>query len=245
MRYHFRMSSIIVPAILVSSKKELEQQLLKARNVGTDVQIDLVDGHLVSPASWPFTESPTDLDIEKILEAVPAGMTFEIDLMVERPLEVLDAWIQAGATRVLLHLGGLDQIGTLISEIKKRYGYDKEFIPELLSLGIAINVETSLDLVEPFIQDISFVQFMGIRRIGAQGQPFAPEVLPKIAHFKSKHPEIPIQVDGGVTLESAPGLLEAGVSRLIIGSALWKSRDFELTYVLFQEMTREHGMFAS
>lgn len=235
------MAATIIPAILVKTRKELNEQLLKAHLVCTDVQIDLVDGKFVAPASWPYTEPTSTTDIAELVAT--SGMTIEIDVMAENPLAVLDMWTAAGATRVLLHLDAPDAIATTISQMKERYGYEKEFIPESLSLGLAITVDTNLELIEPYVDDINFVQFMGIKRIGVQGQPFAEEVFTKIALFKKKHPNVPIQVDGGVTLAVAPKLLQLGVSRLIVGSALWNAPDFEIMYGLFQELTLQYGMF--
>ena len=54
---------------------------------------------------------------------------------------------------------------------------------------------------------------------------------------------MPIQVDGGVSLESAPVLLQAGVSRLVVGSALWRAPDFNKALQAFNELTQTHGFY--
>jgi ribulose-phosphate 3-epimerase len=64
---------------------------------------------------------------------------------------------------------------------------------------------------------------MGIAEIGKQGQDFDPRVYDQIAKIKEQFPGLPIAVDGGVNEDNIVPLIEAGVSRLVVGSALWKS----------------------
>jgi ribulose-phosphate 3-epimerase len=64
---------------------------------------------------------------------------------------------------------------------------------------------------------------MGIGRIGFQGQNFDERVFEKIAEIRTKYPTMLISVDGGVNEDSAPLLIDAGVNRLIVGSAIFES----------------------
>jgi ribulose-phosphate 3-epimerase len=105
------------------------------------------------------------------------------------------------------------------------------------------NIATDLALLEPYLPDVDYVQFMGIKNIGKQGQPFATEVLNKIAVFRKNHPDTPIQVDGGVNHQSAALLLAAGVSRLIVGSALWHAKNIQAEYEQLVALTEQHGIY--
>jgi ribulose-phosphate 3-epimerase len=113
----------------------------------------------------------------------------------------------------------------------------------LISLGLAIGAATDPTFVEPFVNDIDYVQFMGIATIGKQGQPFDPRVVDRIRTFKKKHPDIPIQVDGGVTLETAPALLDAGADRLIVGHALRDAPDIRKALAAFNDLTEKYGLY--
>ena len=84
---------------------------------------------------------------------------------------------------------------------------------------------------------------MGIRNVGRQGEPFDTGVLRAIELFRKRHPNTPVQVDGGVSLVTAPKLLELGVSRLVIGSALWRAPDFNKALAELKEMTEEKGIY--
>lgn len=236
----------IVPAIIPTSRHDLDEKLARLVGVATEVQIDIVDGKFASPASWPYMEG--GVEFAKMLaegNTLPntSDLHIEIDLMVADPEQVTGAWISAGATRILAHFESTTYLPKLITDLKVKYGHDKGFASSMLSFGLAINIDTNLELIEPYLSEIDYIQFMGIKRIGVQGQPFAPEVLTKIALFRAKHYEMPIQIDGGVNLESAKLLLKAGASRLVIGSALWNAPDFNAEYAKFMALTETNGLY--
>jgi len=77
---------------------------------------------------------------------------------------------------------------------------------------------------------------MGIEHIGFQGEPFNEKVIEQIKNLKEKYPDLIISVDGSVNENTAPLLVEAGATRLIIGSALNESYDVEETIREFEEL---------
>lgn len=235
--------AIIIPAILSSTSEEVMQKLLHAKNFATEVQIDVVDGRFTHPASWPY--STGDMLSTKDVPALPhmEALRVELDLMVDDPERTLGTWMKTGATRILFHAESTTHLRELLKSMKEEYGYDKDFMTESLSVGVAIGQETPLELLEPYVSLIDYVQFMGIKRIGIQGQPFSSDVLRTISLFKKKHPHVPVQVDGGVTLETAIPLLRLGVSRLVVGSALWNTPHPAETYKQFEELTQQYGLY--
>src|SRR6185437_15471884 len=226
--------SIVVPAILPSSRKDLEEKLARLQPITsiTDVQIDVVDGRFAAPATWPYTS-------DGFSEMLPLWERFryDIDLMVADPEAVTGAWIGAGAARLTVHAESTTYVSKLITELTHKFGHEPGLLPNLLSLGLAIGIDTDNALVEQYAEVIDYVQFMGIAKIGVQGQPFDPRVLYKIKSFHKRYPELLIQVDGGVSLQTAPQLLDAGVGRLIVGSALEKAEDVEAEIAKFDALT--------
>ena len=99
----------------------------------------------------------------------------------------------------------------------------------MCELGLALNIQTPNDEIEPWLSRFNFVQFMGIETIGYQGEPFSLKVIPKIQDLRKKHSEVIISVDGGVNFLSAPLLVKAGANRLVAGSAIWESDDVKGT----------------
>ena len=233
----------IIPAILSATQEGVMQKLLHAKAFASEVQIDIVDGTFTHPSTWPY--STGHMLKTPDVPALPHmdSLRVELDLMVDDPEKTLGTWMKTGATRILFHLESTTHLTEIIQSMQKEYGYDKDFMTEALSIGVAVGQETPLELLEPYVPLIDYVQFMGIKRIGVQGQPFSQDVLRTISIFKKRHPHIPIQVDGGVTLQTAIPLLQIGVSRLVVGSALWQTPNPAETYAQFEELTLKHGLF--
>ncbi|MBU2104109.1 hypothetical protein KKD81_00305 [Patescibacteria group bacterium] len=236
----------IVPAIIPKSKEHLEESLERLRGVCTEVQIDIVDGTFASPASWPYGARTSDLEhmlAEEEMLPFCGEFKYEIDLMSADPETDTGNWIALGATRVTVHAESTPYLARFFKNIHGEYGHDRDFVSDLLSFGLALGIETDIALVEPYHKDIEYVQLMGIRSIGKQGQGFDSRVLQKIRAFKKQYPHIPIQIDGAVSLATAPKLLEAGASRLVVGSALWNAPDIQEEFAKFVSLTEEYGIY--
>lgn len=194
--------------------RDLEDSLAFVVGHVQTAQLDIMDGKFVRGRTWPYFSR--DESFEKLLSE-EIGMPFweklnyEIDLMVREPETVMGDWIAAGATRIVVHI---ESTAKLEEIIKNKSG---------IELGFALNIDTSTDDILPYLEDIDFVQFMGINKIGFQGEPFDERVIDKIHDFHNAHPEVMISVDGGVTLDNAHELVDVGARRLISGSAIFES----------------------
>lgn len=196
------------------------------------VQIDVMDGVFVPNKSWPYIEK-NDLNFEAILkeeEGFPLWeeVDFEVDLMVSDPVAVAQEWITVGAKRLILHVESFTDTAAALAGIKEI----REMLPARDSIlyteiGIALNPSTSNDVLETILPNVDFVQFMGIEKIGFQGQTFDERVPGKISSLRAKHPEVTISVDGSVNEETAPQLIEAGANRLAVGSAIFAADDVQ------------------
>ncbi len=237
--------SVIVPAVLPASRRELEERLGRYAGLAPSVQIDVIDGTFAAPASWPYADGKAELSRLTEYGHLPFldDFKFDIDLMVQDPEKIIGAWIALGASRITVHIESTKNPARIVSDFKTKYGHDRDFAPDLLSFGFAINVETDSNVLEPFIKDIDYVQFMGIARIGKQGEPFDKRVIDRINAFRKKHPEMQIQVDGGVSNETAPALLSAGVDRLVVGSALLYAPDLRKELRYLQDLTEQYGRY--
>ncbi|MES2668190.1 MAG: hypothetical protein V4644_00650 [Patescibacteria group bacterium] len=237
---------IIVPAIIPASRQDLEDKLALLSGLAKEVQVDIVDGVYAGPASWPYAEDvaePSRMLAEGEMLPHAGEFGYEIDLMSGDPESSAGTWIGLGASRLTVHVESTRFVPRFLKHTKVAYGHDTEFSAGLLSVGLAIGSETDIAVLEPFLEDIDYVQFMGIRTIGHQGEPFSQAVLPRIIAFKKKHPDMPVTVDGGITREIAPKLLEAGVSRLIVGSAIWKAPDPLAALRDLHKLTEMHGIY--
>lgn len=237
---------VIVPAILPTSREDLEGKLALLEGLVDMVQIDIVDGKFAAPATWPYVNQSGDFAASvQEGDALPylGSFQYEVDLMVQNAEGVTGLWIAAGAQRLVVHAESTTRLPDIIHDLEVRYGHAKDFAPDLLSLGLSLDDDADISLIEPYVDRIDYVQFMGIDEVGRQGQPFDPDVLEQIHAFRKKYPDMTIQVDGGVSLETAPALLAAGVDRLVVGSGLWKARDIKEALVRFKELIHEHDVF--
>lgn len=232
--------TLVVPAVLPSSRKDLEDRLMLFSRIPSvsRVQIDVVDGRFASPASWPYTALEEFSDMVKRGEMLPHldRTAYEIDLMCIDAERIAGAWLAFGATRLIFHAESTTNISRLLASARRRYGAGNGFASELVSFGVALNIASDLSLIESCVGEIEFVQFMGIARIGRQGQPFDKRVFEKLKVFHARHPKLVLQVDGGVSLENARRLLSLGVSNLVIGSALLNAQNPAETFAKFEEL---------
>lgn len=218
----------IIPAILPKDWTELEERVESVKNHVSTVQVDICDGRFVKNFSWPYRKH--DQNFEEV-QREEKGMPFwdevdyEIDLMVENPEDIISEWIATGASNIIIHVESTKNLEKIVEEYSSMVG-----------IGLALNIETPLDIVKPFISKISHIQLMGIDRIGFQGQDFDKAVFEKIKEIRDKYPDLSISVDGGVDLETAPKLLDAGVDILIVGSAIFQSQNIVDTIEQFKSI---------
>lgn len=232
----------IIPAILAKNFDELDEALSLIRGAATEVQIDICDGSFVSSKSWPFNAplGKADENFEAIVsqkEGMPfwQDFDFEFDMMVKNPLQKIADFVALGGGKIIVHLDSADD-----SEIKKildEYGGDdiKEFGVEI---GLGISATTDMKRAEKFIPQAAFVQCMGIKKIGFQGQKFDEGAIERVKVLRKKFPELIISVDGGVSVENIRALVDAGADNLIVGSAIWESETPGETIKHFQSLAK-------
>lgn len=225
--------ALIVPAVLPATKRELAEHLtlLSSLSGVHRIQIDVVDGRLASPASWPYNDpvgGPTS-HIDEVALPDPHRIEYEVDLMCLDALAAAGHWLALGASRLTFHIESAVAEPSLFERVKKRYG-------EFVTLGLALNLSTDPSLAEPLLPHLNYVQFMGIETIGRQGQPFDSRALARVRDFHARHPHVPVQVDGGVTRASARALRAAGAGDLIVGSAILAAPDPRAAFAAFEAL---------
>ena len=237
----------IIPAILPEDIDDLREKLSLISGIVPLAQIDVCDGKFAPTKTWPYKKGvdETFLRIIEQEEGFPFwdSVDFEADLMVKHPENVVDSWIAAGAKRIIIHIESTPDPLSLCQKIRQEYGASDESSYGV-ETGVALNIETSNEEVYELLSEvdnegapaIDFVQFMGIENIGYQGEPFDERVFEKIRELRERFPDTIISVDGGVSLENADKLIEAGANRLVSGSAIFESGDIAGTVEVFQNM---------
>lgn len=214
----------IIPAILPKNFREIEEKIDLIKDFSNKVQIDICDGKYVPTITWPYWKA--DIKPDENFEAIlreDKGMPeweridYEFDLMIKDPNED-DArkWLSAGATKIILHLESSKDLNPVIDVLKG-----------LVEIGIAIGNMGNVEDLKKYIDKINFVQVMGIRKPGFQGQKFEESTIDKVKEIKKLYPDLKVQVDGGVSLDNANILKESGVDSLAVGSALFGNNSLE------------------
>ncbi|MAG12271.1 hypothetical protein CL630_00460 [bacterium] len=217
----------IIPALMPKSFSELREQFERFVGLVETVQLDVMDGIFVPNKSWPYSENIEML--KELRGEMPSwgDINFEVDLMIQNPERAVNDWLLLGASRIIAHIESTHNMDAIIAEVKdcvngKQIDLEEE---THIEIGIALNTTTENKILEPWVERVDFVQFMGIEKIGFQGQAFDERVIRKIQDLHEQHPNVTISVDGGVNFESAPKLIAAGATRLVSGSTILKSKD--------------------
>lgn len=193
----------IIPSILVKTKEELLEKISAVERLTERVHLDIVDGI--------FAPNMTIEGFSEI-ETVETSLKFRVHLMVSKPENHAIRWLTTRADSFTFHIESTGQPLYVIEKIREA---EKE-------VGLALNPDTPLSAVEPFINEVDFIHFMTVAP-GFYGSEFVEEVLDKMSDCRYFYPDKPIVADGGVTPETAPKLVQAGASVLIAGSYIFKN----------------------
>lgn len=227
----------ILPAIMPKDLNDMRNKLSLIYDWGGSVQIDIMDGKFVPDATWPFNGTNIE-ELNKILneeDGLPywENFSFEFDLMVKNASVDLDMFLKLGATRIVFHPDAEDDKDAFFERLEAIDLYTRETV----KFGVALGATESIENIRPYIPHVDFVQCMGIEKIGFQGEPFDERVIQNIKKAREEFPDIDISVDGGVTLQNAESLVDAGATQLVVGSAIWKSADPEESIHEFEHLS--------
>lgn len=188
----------VIPGILEKEWSRIEEKLRLVTPLVEWVQIDVADN--------TYVPNETLLKFDKLDPA----LSFEAHLMVSQPEKYIKPLVDAGFKRLIAHVECQDP--RLFLEQAKY---------ENVEVGIAIDAATSIETIEPFLEEIDMVLVMTIEA-GFSGQEFMTETVEKIKAIHEHFPDLPIEVDGGINDKTAKLVKDAGATRLVSTSFLFK-----------------------
>ena len=204
---------ILAPSILSADFGRLAEEIAAAERGGAGlVHVDVMDGHFVPN----LTVGPP------VVRAVRKATKLPIDvhLMIENADRYVDAFADAGASWISLHVEALPHLERTVSRLRERG----------VRPGVALNPATPLGSLEEILPELGYVLVMSVNP-GFSGQRFIPSSLDKIrrlrAQLQARSLTTTIEVDGGVDASNIRSLAEAGAEVFVAGNAVYGGGDPE------------------
>jgi ribulose-phosphate 3-epimerase len=216
----------VAASILSADFARLGQQIKAVEPHADIIHVDVMDAHFVPP----LTIGPV---VVESLRPV-TGRTLHAHLMVERPEALLQDFAEAGTDLVTFHIEAAGDPAAVT-----RRAEDLRMRP-----GIAVNPETPVDAVFPYLDGLDNVIVMTLARTGWAGQPFQESSLPKIEavrkEIERRRLDVDVVADGGIDQNSAPRCLAAGATVLAAASSIFKAEDPAGAAARLAELARSH-----
>ncbi|MGM0851594.1 MAG: ribulose-phosphate 3-epimerase [Bacillota bacterium] len=201
----------IAPSILSANFAELGNEIRDVEKGGADyIHVDVMDGHFVPN----ITLGPMIVKAIRPLTTLP----LDVHLMIENPNQYIEAFADAGADYITVHVEADPHLHRTIQMIKSKG----------VKAGVVLNPGTPAESIMPILQDVDMVLLMTVNP-GFGGQSFIPSVVPKIKQIREwankVNPALEIEVDGGINPETAAICAEAGADVFVAGSAIYNRSD--------------------
>lgn len=201
----------IAPSLLSANFAALGQDVARVEDGGADLlHVDVMDGHFVPN----LTMGPPVIRAIRRVARVP----LDVHLMVSNPDPYLEAYVEAGASMLSVHVEAVPHLHRTLQAIR-RLG---------AKAGVALNPSTPVTAIEEVAGDLDFVLVMSVNP-GFGGQSFIPRSVAKIrairALLDAAGSEADIEVDGGIDAGTAPAVVAAGARILVAGQAIFGSSD--------------------
>lgn len=202
---------VIAPSLLSANFLKLEEDCKMLNESEADwFHLDVMDGRFVPNISFGLPI------IEHIRKAT--NKICDVHLMIVEPEKYAEAFKNAGADILSVHIETCTHLHRNIQQIKSLG----------MKAGVAVNPHTPVNLLADILGDIDLVCLMSVNP-GFGGQKFIPRTLDKIRELRrmidGNKLNVQIEIDGGVTLENAPSIIEAGADVLVAGNTVFRSKD--------------------
>ncbi|MFN5133940.1 MAG: ribulose-phosphate 3-epimerase [Chitinophagaceae bacterium] len=214
---------IIAPSLLSANFLNLQADCnMLNESVADWYHLDVMDGRFVPNISF----GPMLIDFfSKATDKV-----CDVHLMILEPEKYAEAFQKAGADILTVHYEACTHLHRNIQQIKSLG----------MKAGVALNPHTPVDVLKDILADIDLVCLMSVNP-GFGGQAFIPNTINKIKELRrmidEKALKVEIEIDGGVTLENAKSIVDAGATVLVAGNTVFKAKNPSETIQLLKNIS--------
>ena len=200
------MKTLITPSILSADFGHLQSEVDSVASADW-IQLDVMDGHFVPNLSFGAPVS----------KAIHTSLPLDAHLMVSNPADRIPEFLVIGVKHITFH-------AEAVTKTSERKALIKKIRDGGATAGIALNPDTPVSAIDDVVHDIDLVLVMSVHP-GFSGQSFIASVLDKVRALRAGHPTLMIQIDGGISAETAALAREAGANNLVAASAIFGEKD--------------------
>jgi ribulose-phosphate 3-epimerase len=198
---------LIAPSVLSSDFSQLGEEVKRIDLCGADwIHLDVMDGHFVPNLTFG---APIVSAVRKF-----SDKPFDVHLMIDDPLRYVPDFLEAGADIISFHIEADSDVGQTIAAIQA--GGAKA--------ALAVKPGTPIELVYPYLNELYMVLVMTVEP-GFGGQSFMVDMMRKVELLKAKKPDLLVEVDGGIQLQTIRTAAQAGVDVSVAGTSVFKAED--------------------
>lgn len=201
---------VVIPGVLTDDENDYRARLRKAESVAGLVQIDIIDGK--------FAPNVT-VGVDTV-NKYPSTSSLEVQLMVVEPSRHIKDLIDSSfVSKIIFPFETSEDVAQNIKEV----GGSGKLV------GLSINPETAVSAISAFEKYLDVLCIFSASP-GFSGKKLEEVTYERIARSKTLYPDLPVEVDIGVNLETAPKLVRAGADFLVATSALHNSANYQSAY---------------